>query len=448
MRQIFKSIILLYIFIVFFSGCKKDSATEPDNTPVNFETPQEVIGKIKRGINIGNTLEPPTEGEWNNGPLQEYYFDDYKNAGFTCIRIPVRWDKHTLEVAPYVIQTSWLDRVEQVVDWGLERDLYIIINAHHEWWLVENYSDPNMRARFDSIWTQIAERFKNKSGKLMFEMINEPHGLTEDENNELNDRILSIIRKTNPKRIVIFSGNEWSNSDHLMSAAIPNDDYLMGYFHSYDPWSFAGEGIGTWGTTHDINAIKTKFVDVANWSIINNIPVMISEFGAIHDCEYNSRMLHYYTYVEQSISSNIAFQAWDDGGMFGIYDRDNRRWPEVKDILIHTYPEGPTLLQASVFGISTVYLSWQNRTSTNDSIIVERKTTNSDFIQIAQLDANASQYYDMSPTANDNYYRVISKSGDTPDMYSNPAKVFIQSSQTSIYHGSPLQVERITPSND
>ena len=166
MKQKFIYIFFLPFFIVLFLGCNKDSATEPDNTPIHFETPQEVIEKIKRGINIGNTLEPPTEGEWNNGPLQEYYFDDYKNAGFTCIRIPVRWDKHTTETAPYVIQTSWLDRVEQVVDWGLERDLYIIINAHHEWWLVDNYSDPNMRARFDSIWTQIAERFKNKSGGI------------------------------------------------------------------------------------------------------------------------------------------------------------------------------------------------------------------------------------------------------------------------------------------
>jgi len=212
----------------------------------------------------------------------------------------------------------------------------------------------------------------------------------------------------------------------LLSAAIPDDDYLIGYFHSYDPWSFAGEGIGMWGTQYDINAIKNKFISVANWSVINNIPVMISEFGAIHDCDYNSRMLHYYTYVEQAISSNVAFQVWDDGGMFGIYDRDNRCWPEVKDILIHTYPEGPTLLQASALASSTVYLTWQNRSTTIDSIIIERKTSNSDFIQIVQLDASMSQYYDMNPGLNDNYYRVISKSSNQPDMYSNPAKVFIQ----------------------
>ena len=116
----------------------------------------------------------------------------------------------------------------------------------------------------------------------------------------------------------------------------------------------------------------------------SNIPVMISEFGAVHGCDYNSRMLHYYTYVEQSIKHNIAFQAWDDGGQFGIYERNMRRWSEVKDILINTYPEGPIFLQASVPANSTVYLTWQNRSNDHSRIIIERKTMTSYFTEIAQ----------------------------------------------------------------
>jgi aryl-phospho-beta-D-glucosidase BglC (GH1 family) len=405
--------------------CSKDSITEPDENPITFEAPQEVLGKMMRGINIGNTLEPPIEGEWNNGPLREYYFDDYKRAGFSCVRIPIRWDKHTEEVPPYTIHSSWLNRVEQVVDWGLARDLYIIINAHHDWWLVNNYSDPNVRARFESIWRQISERFKNKSGKLLFEMINEPHGLTQAQINELNETILGMIRLSNPKRIVIYSGHEWSSSDQLMSAAVPDDQYIMGYFHSYDPWYFAGQAGGTWGTSEDINAIKTKFETVADWSLANNIPVMISEFGAVRECNYNSRMLHYYTYVEQAIKNNIAFQAWDDGGQFGIYERDNRSWSEVKDILMNTYPEGPELLQASAHPNLTVKLTWQNRSGDNNRIIIERKTMTSQFTEIAQLTADAAEYTDITPQSNIYFYRVIYNFSNKPDMYSNPVKIFV-----------------------
>ncbi|MFT6855500.1 MAG: aryl-phospho-beta-D-glucosidase BglC (GH1 family) [Cyclobacteriaceae bacterium] len=75
--------------------------------------PDDAIKGMTRGINLGNTLEPPLEGEWNNGPAQEYYFDDYLSAGFTCVRVPVRWDRHTATSAPYAIDEAWMLRVEE-----------------------------------------------------------------------------------------------------------------------------------------------------------------------------------------------------------------------------------------------------------------------------------------------------------------------------------------------
>ena len=159
-------------------------------------TPKEAVSQMGRGINIGNTLEPPTEGAWNNGPLQEYYFDDYRDGGFSTVRIPVRWDQHTSTAAPFGISDSWMKRVEQVVDWGLERDLFVIINGHHEDWLKQDYGNPNLRARYDSIWVQIADRFKDKSDKLLFEIINEPYGMTDEEVDDLNDTLEGITAGT------------------------------------------------------------------------------------------------------------------------------------------------------------------------------------------------------------------------------------------------------------
>ncbi|MEM7659232.1 MAG: cellulase family glycosylhydrolase, partial [Bacteroidota bacterium] len=119
-------------------------------------TPQVAISEMGRGINLGNTLEPPTEGAWNNGPAQESYFDAYVSAGFTNVRVPVRWDLHTGQSAPFAIDSTWMNRVEEVVDWGLSRGLYITLNGHHEDWLKNNYNNPVFRARYDSIWVQVA----------------------------------------------------------------------------------------------------------------------------------------------------------------------------------------------------------------------------------------------------------------------------------------------------
>jgi aryl-phospho-beta-D-glucosidase BglC (GH1 family) len=307
---------------------------------LNPLSPQEAIRQMIPGINLGNTLEPPTEGGWNNPAAQEYYFDDYKAAGFTCVRIPVRWDEHTDKKPPYAIDKAWMDRVEQIADWGLKRDLFIILNTHHEEWIKKGYADPNQRERFDSIWRQISQRFKDKSEKLFFEVINEPVGLSLPQINELNDRILKIIRLTNPVRIVVYSGNEWNGFEPLIKAAVPKDKYLIGTFHTYDPSQFALEGKGKWGTDADKAADKAMFDKVAAWSKETGIPVLVGEFGAVSKCDHDSRIALYTTFVQEIRSHGFAFTVWDDGGDYRIYQRKNRNWNEIKDIVIKTPAPG------------------------------------------------------------------------------------------------------------
>lgn len=423
MKYILSILVTLSLFIfLFFIGCNDQDKNVNQNDYL-FEKPQAIIAKMTRGINIGNTLEPPHVGDWNNKFIEEYFFDDYVEAGFNTVRVPIRWEKHTLEVPPYTVSETWLDTIEKVIDWGLERDLFIIINAHHDWWLVNNYNSLEVRNRFHSIWNQIAFRFKDKPPHLLFEIINEPHGMTKENVDELNKNILKIIREENPQRIVIYGGHSWSNSGHLLSARIPNDEYIVGYFHSYDPWDFAGKGNGIWGSDYDIERIKSKFNQVSQWSKKNNIPVMLSEFGAIHDCDYNSRMLHYFTYVKEALRNEIAFQAWDDGGKFKIYDRESRLWPEVKDILIHTYIDGPEKLKVHYINDTQAYLTWINNNDQCSKIIIEKKRNLLLFENIAELDSNINEYIDNSSGVVNATYRVISVCENSVRKYSNPFKV-------------------------
>ncbi|GJQ61377.1 MAG: hypothetical protein SCALA702_04300 [Melioribacteraceae bacterium] len=417
----FFTVVLLSVLI----ACTEDSVSTPVEDETGFQTPEQIVPKITRGINIGNTLEAPFEGEWYPQPLREYYFDDIKTAGFTCVRIPVRWDKHTSESAPYDIDEEWMSRVEQVVDWGLARGLYLIVNAHHEGWLKENYNEPGVKERFHAIWRQISENFKDKSGKLMFEMINEPEGLTVGEVDEVNRDVLAIIREANPQRIVIFGGNSWSNAEQLFTAAVPDDDYLMAYYHSYDPWDFAGVGNGTWGNFDQREAVRIKFSQVKQWADTYNIPVMISEFGAVTRCDYNSRMLHYYAYVDYSLQCNIPFMVWDDGGDFSIYDRENRTWSDVKDILINTYIDGPFDLRGYYANGNNVYLAWSNRTESTGQIIIQRKTEFGEFTDLEVLNPDVIQFHEKYYDSGILYYRIILRQEGSPDKYSNPVKIVI-----------------------
>jgi aryl-phospho-beta-D-glucosidase BglC (GH1 family) len=287
-------------------------------------TAQGAILLMQRGINLGNSFDaPPGETAWGNPEIQDYYFDDYQIAGFTAVRIPVTWDQHTATSAPYTIDETFLSRVEQVLDWGLSRGLFILVNAHHESWLKHDYS-PTNTARFDAIWTQIAARFSGKPDRLVFEILNEPEAMSVADLDGLNDRILGIIRKTNPTRLVIYAGTNYSSDWDLMQQKVPGqgDSYLIANFHCYSPWSFVSGGPDViWGSQADQDAVKAIFDGVAQFAASKGIPAMVNEFGAGPNHDYNSRMAFYQTYVDNTINNGMAFFAWDDGGDFRTYDR-------------------------------------------------------------------------------------------------------------------------------
>jgi hypothetical protein len=400
-------------------------------------SPQDAAKGMTRGINIGNTMEAPTEGAWGNPPVQEYAFDDYKNAGFTAVRIPITWDGHTSKTSPYAINSAWLARVEQVVDWGLQRGLFITINAHHESWIKNSFTAANV-ARFDSIWSQIAARFKSKSDSLIFEIINEPYPMTEANVNALNAQVLKIIRQTNPTRIVSFSGDMWSNSDQLVTAAIPDssDKYLIGYYHTYDPYPFGLIGTGTYGSAADINATKAKFDQVTAWSKKNNIPVILGEFGYVATADYNSRMCAYGTLVDQALSHGVPSFAWDDGGSFPVYNRITGGFNEIKDILIHTYPQSPNGMKISETVNHSIKLQWHNRNTEDDSIVIERRRIYDSFGVIGEVASTDSVFIDTSTSAGTPYYYRLSVTmKDSSELQSYP--IMLNPVATSV---SPLNV--------
>ncbi|NND72892.1 MAG: cellulase family glycosylhydrolase [Rhodothermales bacterium] len=411
-------------------------------------SPEVAASQMGRGINLGNTLEPPNEGEWNNGPAQEAYFDEYAAAGFSTVRIPVRWDQHTGTSVPYAIDQSFLERVEEVADWALDRNLFVVINAHHEDWLKATYDQPASRARFDSIWVQVARHFADKSDSLFFEIINEPFGMSRDDVDDLNARVLQLIRASNPTRIVMYSGNEYSAAAQLFAAAIPDDPYIMGYYHSYDPWEFAGLANREWGTEADIAELRAQIESAKDWSDQNSVVVTVSEFGAVVATDYNSRMRYLHAYTSALIEYELPFQVWDDGGDFEVLKRSELEWHDSKDILIHTYPDGPDEFDVSITTDSTVTLTWNNQ-ATHTEIRVERATGDSSFQTIATLSAADTTYVDAdADTATQEYrYRIMAVNAISGNRYSHPLRTSIQQVRSS-FIGEPHSIPGVIEAED
>jgi len=102
------SLLLPFFNLLFFVGLSlKGSASDQSSFPDIFR--QAYL--LEQGVNFGNALEAPQEGDWGIR-LEERYFDLIKKAGFKTVRLPVRWSAHAQEMPPYTIDPAFFERID------------------------------------------------------------------------------------------------------------------------------------------------------------------------------------------------------------------------------------------------------------------------------------------------------------------------------------------------
>ncbi|HEY8504332.1 MAG TPA: glycoside hydrolase family 5 protein [Gemmataceae bacterium] len=292
---------------------------------------------LGRGVNLGNALEAPREGAWGF-TLREEYFPLIKEAGFDSVRIPIRWSAHAATEPPYRIDPEFFRRVDWAVDQALENDLAAVVNIHH---YEELYADPpGQKERFLALWKQIAGRYKDRPKRLVFEILNEPHGkLTDALWNAYLLEALKVIRASNPDRGVIVGPGTWNNFGHLKNLKLPADDRnLIATFHYYNPFPFTHQGaswvensdrwLGTkWTGTPQEKEAVTRDLDVAaRWAEKEKRPIYLGEFGAYSRADMESRARWTRFIREQAEERNMPWAYWEFGSGFGVYDPRAKQW--------------------------------------------------------------------------------------------------------------------------
>ena len=307
--------------------------TEVPVTPAHTPVPAPLL---RRGVNFGNMLEAPNEGEWGLN-VQEEYFDLVKEAGFDFVRLPVRWNAHADQNYPYTIDPAFFARIDQVVGWALERDLTIMVNLHH---YEEMAWDPwSHKDRFLGLWRQIANHYKDYPATVVFELLNEPNDQLDAALwNQYLIEALAVVRESNPTRDVVIGPVRWNAYDWLSTLDAPGDEYLIVTFHYYLPFQFTHQGaewigdesnqwLGTeWGSDAEKAELTRHFDEVAEWAKRKNVRILLGEFGVYNKADMASRV-RWTTFVrEQAERHGFAWAYWEFGSGFGAYDPSAGAW--------------------------------------------------------------------------------------------------------------------------
>jgi aryl-phospho-beta-D-glucosidase BglC (GH1 family) len=295
---------------------------------------------LGRGINLGNALESPQEGEWGV-TLKEEYFEKIKAAGFDSVRIPVRWSAHAAATAPYRIDPKFFERVDWAVRQALQRRLIPVLNMHH---YEEIFNEPDKHGeRFLALWRQIAEHYKDFPPELVLELLNEPHAkLTAEKWNRLLAEAIVVVRRTNPTREIVVGPVGWNSINDLASLELPNDDkHLIVTVHYYSPMQFTHQGahwtgaeaqkwLGTkWtGAKAEQRAVVRDLDKALTWAVEHRRPLYLGEFGAYNKADLESRARWTRFVAEEAVKRKMGFAYWEFCSGFGAYDPQKNQWIE------------------------------------------------------------------------------------------------------------------------
>ncbi len=294
---------------------------------------------IGRGINLGNALEGPTEGEWGV-MVHDHYFERIRDAGFNSVRLPVRWSAHAAKQPPYTIEPTFFERIDWILGQALGQELVVILNVQHYDELMQHPG--KHRARFLAIWRQIAQRYRDYPRMLYFELLNEPHGVfTAQAWNALAAAALACVRESNPERVVVIGPVNYNSVDQLAFLDLPaQDQRVMATFHFYEPFHFTHQGAAwvdhlgsdswlgtTWdGTDAQKSDIAAMFAKAQTWAHESGRPLFMGEFGSFGKADMTSRARWTRFVRDTAEQHDLPWLYWEFCSGFGAYDPETNQW--------------------------------------------------------------------------------------------------------------------------
>ena len=330
----------------------------------------QIVKNMGIGWNLGNNFDCFTLLQkiknpddqitlWGNKPPTQQLFSNIKKYGFKTIRFPVTW-YHFMDESGNVSK-EWISRVKEVVNWIIKLKMYCILNLHHDGaeglWLSKGIK---AKQKFDNLWKQISNEFKDFNEYLIFEGMNDFEGNNFDYLILLSftQSFIDIVRNSggnNANRLLIIPGFkkdfESTCNPEYKFPIDPFKKFAISIHYSIPstfsvepddiPWTYIGDDNVSyivnpktnWGGEIDYKNLFSYFEYMKYIFIDKGIPIVITESGVITEQKKDPNSIREYLFALFSMSSDysgIMSCLWDNSnknsGDTNYYDRENNKW--------------------------------------------------------------------------------------------------------------------------
>ena len=291
---------------------------------------------MRIGWNLGKTM---SELEDVSNEEIQTLLGGVKNYGFNLARIPLTWND--------VNDETGLNKVFDITQSIIARSssrMIVLISFTLDHVSFNGYNEDQIISRFNDAWAKIAGKFNTNSlndeqnGFIVFEGFSEL-----DRNNpvipaqyeimnKLNQNFVNTVRQSagkNRARFLVLPVTNFSlitdfilPNDNLPANTLPEDkNKLLVSVNFFEPRAFTVLGTqNKWGIkavpggAGNESYIKDQFDLIRNKFTDQNIPVILSEYGAVHQIGFEDYRRYYMEYVTKyAVDSGLIPVYWDNG---------------------------------------------------------------------------------------------------------------------------------------
>jgi endoglucanase len=315
---------------------------------------------FSRGINLTNWFQASSANEIQFTLYTKHDFEQIRSLGCDVIRLPINLHSMTSGAPDYLIDPLFYSFLDEAVNWAEDLGINLILDNHTFDPAVN--TDPTIGPVLIKVWSQMARHYKNRSKHIFYEVLNEPHGISDHDWNSIQQQVINTIREADTSHYIVVGGAGWNSYNNLNAMPVYSDSKLIYTFHFYDPFIFTHQGAswtdpsmvplsgvpfpynadsmpvfpaslkGSWiessfndyHNTGNVASVKALLDIAINFKNSRHVPVFCGEFGVYIPNSSNNHRAFWYETVRKYLEENgISWTTWDYHGGFGLYKKDS-----------------------------------------------------------------------------------------------------------------------------